>query len=92
MELLTSTHEFFHQVLRSALTSHALTQPETLILCTDGLTKMVNESDIAYVLRCAPTPQQAADVLVELANDWGGVDNTTVIVVRIEPVSKAQDR
>ena len=74
------------------LTSHTLTQAETLILCTDGLTKMVNESDIAYVLRCAPTAQQAAEVLVELANDWGGVDNTTVIVVRIETVSKAQDR
>ncbi|MFO0586243.1 MAG: PP2C family serine/threonine-protein phosphatase [Polyangiaceae bacterium] len=71
------------------LTSHALTQPEVFLLCTDGLTKMVNEADIAFVLRAAPTPQQAAEVLVELANDWGGVDNTTVIIVRVEPVPKS---
>lgn len=69
------------------LTSHALLEPEVFLLCTDGLTKMVEEADIAFVLRTAPTAQQAADVLVELANDWGGLDNTTCIVVHAEPLA-----
>lgn len=68
------------------LASHALLQPEVFLLCTDGLTKMVEEADIAFVLRTAPSAQQAADVLVELANDWGGLDNTTCVVVYAEPL------
>lgn len=65
--------------------SHPLVEPEVFLLCTDGLTKMVDEADIAFVLRASTTPQQAADVLVELANDWGGLDNITCVVVHAEP-------
>jgi len=56
---------------------------DVLLLCTDGLTGMVPDSEIAEVLLAAHDPQAAADRLVACANDHGGEDNVTVIVVRI---------
>lgn len=68
---------------------HLVTRPlarrEVFLLCTDGLTKMVSEADIAFVLGLASSPQHATDVLVEMANEAGGVDNTTCLVVHAEP-------
>lgn len=57
---------------------------DVYLLCTDGLYRMVSEADIAFVLRSAPTPQQAADVLIDLANDFGGLDNVTCVVVHVD--------
>jgi protein phosphatase len=58
---------------------------DQVLLCSDGLTRMVADADIAKVLSSTPTPQDAADRLVELANKNGGEDNTTVIVARLQP-------
>jgi protein phosphatase len=55
---------------------------EVLLLCTDGLTRMIDDSKIAKTLLAAPSAQSAADHLVTLANESGGQDNVTVIVVR----------
>lgn len=67
------------------LVSRPLVAREVFLLCTDGLTNMVSDADIASVLSLAESPQQAADVLVEMANAAGGVDNITCIVVHAEP-------
>ncbi len=67
------------------LVSRALSEREVFLLCTDGLTKMVGDADIASVLRRASSPQEAAGALVDLANEAGGLDNTTCIVVHVEP-------
>jgi serine/threonine protein phosphatase PrpC len=61
---------------------------DILLLCTDGLTRMVTDEEIASTLLTQTAPQAAADRLVELANEYGGEDNTTVVVVRITPESK----
>jgi protein phosphatase len=58
---------------------------DQILFCSDGLTRMVSEAQISAVLAQITSPQQAADKLVELANDNGGVDNTTVIIVRLMP-------
>ena len=58
---------------------------DQVLLCSDGLTRMVPDAEIAKVLATTPTPQLAADRLVELANEKGGEDNTTVIVARLLP-------
>jgi protein phosphatase len=58
---------------------------DQILLCSDGLTRMVTEAEIAAVLAQITSPQQAADRLVEMANEKGGVDNTTVIIVRLMP-------
>jgi PPM family protein phosphatase len=52
-----------------------------LLLCCDGLWGMVGDDQLTQVIRSAPTPQEACDRLVELANAAGGKDNITVAVV-----------
>ena len=53
-----------------------------VLLCTDGLTRMVTDPEIASMLLTSTSAQEAADRLVDLANDNGGVDNVSVIVLR----------
>jgi serine/threonine protein phosphatase PrpC len=55
---------------------------DILLLCTDGLTNMVPDDRIRSVLERAPTPEQACNELIRLANEAGGVDNVTAIVAR----------
>jgi PPM family protein phosphatase len=57
---------------------------DVLLLCSDGLTRMVTEPEIAGALQAETVPSAAAQRLIALANDNGGVDNVTVIVVRFE--------
>ena len=53
------------------------------VLCSDGLVDEVDDAEIAAILRASTNPQVAADHLVRVANDHGGRDNTTVVVVDI---------
>jgi protein phosphatase len=57
---------------------------DVLLLCSDGLTRMVTEPEIAGTLQAEMMPPAAAEKLIALANESGGVDNVTVIVVRFE--------
>jgi serine/threonine protein phosphatase PrpC len=61
---------------------------DVLLLCSDGLTRMVTEPEIAGALQSEPDPQKAAEKLVRLANEGGGVDNVTAIVVSVRPEPK----
>jgi protein phosphatase len=56
---------------------------DTLLLCSDGLTRMVTDPEIASALLTSTSAQEAADRLVDLANDNGGIDNVSVIVLRV---------
>ena len=67
---------------------HMLFGQDVLLLCSDGLTRMVTEPEIAGTLQAEPDPTRAAERLVELANDQGGADNVTVIVERVGGESK----
>ena len=68
----------------------ALTVParggDVFLLCSDGLTSMVPEAQVADALREAPTLREAAADLVARANEAGGRDNITVILFRLEQV------
>ena len=52
-----------------------------LLLCSDGLTRMVTDPEIASTLLTSASAQESADRLVDLANENGGVDNVSVIVL-----------
>lgn len=58
---------------------------DQVLLCSDGLTRMAPDAQIAEVLADRWTPQQACEQLVELANELGGEDNVSVILVRLLP-------
>jgi len=55
---------------------------DTVLLCSDGLTHELSDSQIAAVLRENGDAQEAADRLIELAKQAGGGDNVTAIVIR----------
>jgi PPM family protein phosphatase len=55
---------------------------DTLLLCTDGLTRELSDEAIREVLDRGPTLQSAVQALVEAANDAGGQDNITVVGAR----------
>jgi protein phosphatase len=55
---------------------------DVVLLCSDGLTEMVPDADIASVLGTGAAPQAACEQLIAAANERGGQDNVTAIVVR----------
>lgn len=55
---------------------------DTLLLCTDGLTKHVDDAAIIHCLEGAGSAQEACDRLVAAALEGGGSDNVTVVVSR----------
>ncbi|MEM1231738.1 MAG: Stp1/IreP family PP2C-type Ser/Thr phosphatase [Pseudomonadota bacterium] len=55
---------------------------DLVLLCSDGLSDMVTEADIAAVLLEADTPGVAADQLIAAANRAGGNDNISVVIIR----------
>jgi PPM family protein phosphatase len=61
----------------------ALLVGDFLLLCSDGLTRMVTDPEIASTLLTSSTAQESADRLIDLANENGGVDNVTVVVLRV---------
>ena len=48
-------------------------------MCSDGLTNMVKEEEIHKIVQ--EDPQSAADKLVRSANEAGGYDNITVVII-----------
>ena len=52
---------------------------DIFMMCSDGLTNMVSEEDICETIK--ENPQTAADELVKQANNAGGYDNITVVII-----------
>jgi protein phosphatase len=64
----------------------AVAPGDRLLLCSDGLTRMVADEGLAGALeRFRGDPQGACDRLIAIANEKGGPDNITVIVVEVQP-------
>jgi PPM family protein phosphatase len=60
---------------------------DRLLLCSDGLTEMVPHDEIAAALRAEPDPEAACRNLLAKANDAGGRDNITLLIVRFDPAA-----
>lgn len=54
------------------------------ILCSDGLSGMVSDEDMAAIVLAAPDLDKACEKLIAAANANGGVDNITVVLARAE--------
>lgn len=57
---------------------------DAYLLCSDGLTDVVNDAEIAAILDAAADPRTAAERLVGRANALGGPDNISVVVMRLD--------
>jgi protein phosphatase len=64
---------------------------DVFLLCSDGLTSMVNESKLKPILEGAESLDQAGRALIAAANEAGGRDNITVILFRLEDVGAPTD-
>lgn len=58
---------------------------DLLLLCSDGLNTMLEDKEIEAILKSSPGLGQAAHRLVAAANEKGGVDNITVVLLRVTP-------
>jgi serine/threonine protein phosphatase PrpC len=87
-----ATHRLRH-ILTRALGGHGapveaevahlrLADGDEVLLCSDGLTEMVEDASIEAVLRNSGTSADACRALVDLALQRGGKDNVTVVVAR----------
>jgi len=61
---------------------HPVQPDDTYLLCSDGLTEMVSVRDISTIL-AGSAPRDAVLKLIAAANEQGGVDNITAVVVKV---------
>lgn len=64
---------------------------DVYLLCSDGLTKMVSDVEIERVLKTS-SPEAAVQQLISAANDHGGKDNISIVVVSVDDPSKKKRR
>ncbi len=63
--------------------THRLPAGARLLLCSDGLWNQVSEQTLLQIIQSSRNPQEACDHLITLANDRGGPDNITVVLVQV---------
>jgi protein phosphatase len=65
------------------VTSLTLAIGDSLLLCSDGLSGMVEDERICQLVLDASSPQAACEALIEAANAAGGQDNSSVVIVKV---------
>jgi len=61
---------------------------DVVLLCTDGLSGPVDDAGILAAIEEAAALQDAAEALVRMANEAGGPDNVTVVLARVDAVTR----
>lgn len=61
-----------------------LKETDTVLLCTDGLSNMLTDKEIARIIREEQDPETAGQSLLEAANRKGGLDNITILIVNMQ--------
>jgi serine/threonine protein phosphatase PrpC len=61
-----------------------VTVGDCYVLCSDGLSGMIEDSEILEIVSKSPSIEEACRKLIAVANEHGGEDNITAVLVRIE--------
>jgi protein phosphatase len=67
--------------------SHYIYANDRIIMCSDGLTRHLDDIDLVEIVMSDPNPHVATEGLIALANSRGGEDNVSVIVIKIAEAS-----
>ena len=70
------------------LSEHEVEAGDWYLMCSDGLSDMVDDAEIASILGGPAPMEQKADSLVAAANDHGGRDNISVLLVQVDASSE----
>ncbi len=70
------------------LKEHAVEPSDCYLMCSDGLSDMVDDAEIASILGGPVPMEQKADSLVAAANEHGGRDNISVLLVQVDATSE----
>jgi len=60
-----------------------LEEGDTVLMCSDGLTNMLEDETIERIIRENENPEEAAETLVKCANQNGGKDNIAIIIIKV---------
>jgi PPM family protein phosphatase len=66
------------------LTQHVLRRGDIILLCSDGLSRVVRQQELAAAAAQAPDVARLCHDLIALANERGGPDNITVVAARFD--------
>jgi len=69
--------------VRPSMLRFELAAGDRLLLCSDGLTKMLTEEEIEILLAAAADPDRTCRALVDAANQAGGLDNISVVLIEV---------
>ena len=67
--------------LEAAIKTVQLKNDESLLLCCDGVNAHLSDDDIKKIVQETPDPQHACKKIVDMANDKGGTDNISLIIL-----------
>lgn len=70
--------------LEGDFAKHPIKPGDRYLVCTDGITRCITPQEILVHLEQADTPDEPANALVSLANERGGLDNATAVVVFVD--------
>ena len=62
---------------------HYFGAQDYLLVCSDGLTNMVSDQEIAATIEGTPALETTVQQLIDQANARGGVDNITVLLIKV---------
>lgn len=68
--------------IHPAISHHLLKEDDCILLCSDGLTEMLSDSEIVRIVNTGLSPEDTCQELVDCANQKGGTDNITTVLVR----------
>jgi protein phosphatase len=63
---------------------HPLNPGDRLLLCSDGLSGMVEDKDLLAISQQCPDPVKATKAMIDAANENGGKDNITAVIVQMD--------